>query len=64
MGDGTPAPEVPVPVGGRDQRRAIVHWTIREVQCEIAPGVRRLGTPQIMADSAYEDSANFWQNGF
>jgi len=58
------APEVSVPVGRTDQRRAVVHWTIREAQSEIAPGVRRGGTPQIMADSAYEDLATFWQNGF
>jgi hypothetical protein len=37
---------------------------MREARSEIAPGVRRAGTPQIMADSAYEDLANFWQNGF
>src|SRR5215468_6558409 len=36
---GTFAPEVPVPVGRRDQRREVVHWTIREAQTEIAPGV-------------------------
>src|SRR6266851_3240134 len=35
-----------------------------EARSEIAPGVRRAGTPQIMADSAYEYLANFWQNGF
>src|SRR5215469_8453441 len=33
------APEVPVPIGRRDQRREVVHWTIREAQSEIAPGV-------------------------
>lgn len=33
------APEVPVPVGRRDQRREVVHWTIREAQSEVAPGV-------------------------
>jgi hypothetical protein len=37
---------------------------MREAQSEMAPGVRRAGTPQIMADSAYEDLAKFWQNGF
>src|SRR5438477_1150915 len=35
----TLAPEVPVPVGRREQRREVVHWTIREAQSEIAPGV-------------------------
>jgi hypothetical protein len=33
------APDVPVPIGRREQRREIVHWTIREAQNEIAPGV-------------------------
>jgi copper-containing nitrite reductase len=33
------APDVPVPIGRRDQRREVVHWTIREAQSEIAPGV-------------------------
>lgn len=33
------APDVPVPIGRREQRRKIVHWTIREAQSEIAPGV-------------------------
>lgn len=33
------APDVPVPIGRREQRREIVHWTIREAQSEIAPGV-------------------------
>jgi len=33
------APDVPVPVGRREQRREVVHWTIREAQSEIAPGV-------------------------
>src|SRR5437667_386066 len=33
------APNVPVSVGRREQRREIVHWTIREAQNEIAPGV-------------------------
>jgi nitrite reductase (NO-forming) len=33
------APDVPVPVGRREQRREVVHWTIREAQNEIAPGV-------------------------
>src|SRR6516225_9319901 len=33
------APEVPVPIGRREQRREVVHWTIREAQSEIAPGV-------------------------
>src|SRR5215831_1051844 len=32
-------PEVPVPIGQREQRREVVHWTIREAQNEIAPGV-------------------------
>jgi nitrite reductase (NO-forming) len=35
----TLAPDVPVPIGRREQRREIVHWTIREAQSEIAPGV-------------------------
>ncbi|MBS1841564.1 MAG: multicopper oxidase domain-containing protein [Acidobacteria bacterium] len=33
------APDVPLPIGHREQRREIVHWTIREAQSEIAPGV-------------------------
>jgi len=33
------APDVPVPIGRRGQRREVVHWTIREAQNEIAPGV-------------------------
>jgi nitrite reductase (NO-forming) len=33
------APNVPVPIGHREQRREVVHWTIREAQSEIAPGV-------------------------
>jgi len=33
------APYVPVPIERRDQRREVVHWTIREAQSEIAPGV-------------------------
>jgi len=33
------APDVPVPIGQREQRREVVHWTIREAQSEIAPGV-------------------------
>lgn len=33
------APDVPVPIGKREQRREVVHWTIREAQNEIAPGV-------------------------
>ncbi len=33
------APNVPVPIGRREQCREIVHWTIREAQNEIAPGV-------------------------
>jgi len=33
------APEVPVPTMRKDQRREVVHWTIREAQNEIAPGV-------------------------
>jgi nitrite reductase (NO-forming) len=33
------APDVPVPIGRREQRREIVHWTIREAQSEVAPGV-------------------------
>jgi nitrite reductase (NO-forming) len=33
------APDVPVPIDRREQRREIVHWTIREAQNEIAPGV-------------------------
>jgi len=33
------APDVPVAVGRREQRREVVHWTIREAQNEIAPGV-------------------------
>jgi hypothetical protein len=32
-------PDVPVPIGRREQRREIVHGTIREAQNEIAPGV-------------------------
>ena len=35
----TLAPEVPVPVMRTEQRREVVHWTIREAQSEIAPGV-------------------------
>src|SRR5215472_13627846 len=35
----TLAPDVPVPIGRREQRREVVHWTIREAQSEIAPGV-------------------------
>ena len=35
----TLAPEVPVPVMRKEQRREVVHWTIREAQSEIAPGV-------------------------
>jgi len=33
------APNVPVPIARREQRREVVHWTIREAQSEIAPGV-------------------------
>src|SRR5215471_4887668 len=33
------APDVPVPIGRREQRREVVHWTIREAQNEVAPGV-------------------------
>lgn len=33
------APEVPSPIGRREQRREVVHWTIREAHSEIAPGV-------------------------
>ena len=33
------APDVPVPTMRQDQRREVVHWTIREAQSEIAPGV-------------------------
>ena len=33
------APDVPVPIGRREQRREVVHWTIREAQSEIASGV-------------------------
>src|SRR5215472_17421852 len=33
------APDVPVPIDRREQRREVVHWTIREAQSEIAPGV-------------------------
>jgi len=33
------APDVPAPIGRREQRREVVHWTIREAQSEIAPGV-------------------------
>jgi copper-containing nitrite reductase len=33
------APDVPPPIGRKDQRREVVHWTIREAQSEIAPGV-------------------------
>jgi hypothetical protein len=33
------APDVPVPIGRKDQRREVVHWTIREAQSEIAPDV-------------------------
>src|SRR5262245_58748615 len=33
------APDVPVPIGRREQRREVVHWTIREAQSEIAAGV-------------------------
>ena len=33
------APAVPVPIDRREQRREVVHWTIREAQSEIAPGV-------------------------
>src|SRR5215472_6404004 len=33
------APDVPVPIGRREQRREVVHWTIREAKSEIAPGV-------------------------
>jgi copper-containing nitrite reductase len=33
------APDVPLPVGRKEQRREIVHWAIREAQTEIAPGV-------------------------
>src|SRR5215475_10389705 len=33
------APDVPVPINRREQRREVVHWTIREAQSEIAPGV-------------------------
>ena len=33
------APDVPVAIGRREQRREVVHWTIREAQNEIAPGV-------------------------
>src|SRR6476660_1173476 len=32
-------PDVPVPIGRREQRHEIVHWTIREAKNEIAPGV-------------------------
>ena len=35
----TLAPDVPAPIGRKDQRREVVHWTIREAQSEIAPGV-------------------------
>lgn len=35
----TLAPDVPAPIGRREQRREVVHWTIREAQSEIAPGV-------------------------
>lgn len=30
------APEVPVPIDRREQRREVVHWTIREAQSEVA----------------------------
>lgn len=33
------APDVPPPISRKDQRREVVHWTIREAQGEIAPGV-------------------------
>jgi nitrite reductase (NO-forming) len=33
------APDVPVPIRRKEQRREVVHWTIREAQNEIAPGV-------------------------
>lgn len=33
------APDVPPPFTRKDQRREVVHWTIREAQNEVAPGV-------------------------
>jgi FtsP/CotA-like multicopper oxidase with cupredoxin domain len=33
------APDVPPPFTRNDQRREVVHWTIREAQNEVAPGV-------------------------
>lgn len=33
------APDVPAPTTRKEQRREVVHWTIREAQNEIAPGV-------------------------
>jgi hypothetical protein len=33
------APDVPPPLTRKDQRREVVHWTIREAQNEVAPGV-------------------------
>src|SRR5215813_106779 len=33
------APDVPAPIGRREQRREVVHWTIREAPSEIAAGV-------------------------
>src|SRR5215831_12714445 len=35
----TLAPDVPAPIGRREQRREVVHWAIREAQSEISPGV-------------------------
>ena len=35
----TLAPDVPVATMHKEQRREVVHWTIREAQNEIAPGV-------------------------
>lgn len=33
------APEVPPPITRKEQRREIVHWSIKESQAEVAPGV-------------------------
>jgi len=35
----TLAPNVPAPITRKEQRRVVVHWSIKESQAEIAPGV-------------------------
>ncbi len=38
-GHWTFAPDVPPPITRKEQRRVVVHWSVKEAQLEVAPGV-------------------------